>query len=182
MAESDGNTNSIYNNSDTFTEPTGVKENGAIDQQSVDPNQMSDDTQTTWIEVTRNTRRYKATIDCIHVPGSNLNAKIDSLSQVLGKNEGFLGCKPFFTKGDIWLNAIFENEEQMSKACNNILFENNEFKLQPVKGRYDEDTKKHTLVVRDLPLDVNKSLLKVILEEKFGESESIRFRLAGPYY
>ena len=50
---------------------------------------MDEDTQTRWIEVTRNTRRYKVTINCIHVPGTDLKAKIDNLSKALGTKKGF---------------------------------------------------------------------------------------------
>ena len=180
MATNDGSNQSIFNNSETLEAPINSSKNGAIDNPNKD--HMDEDTQTKWIEVTRNTRRYKATINCIHVPGTDLKAKIDNLSKALGTKKGFLECRPFFGKNEIWLNATFENDETMRQNCNIYLFADNEFTLQPLKSRNDDETKKHTLFIRDLPLDVNKSLLKVILEEKFGEIESLKTRLAGPWY
>ena len=180
MATHDGSNQSIFNNSETLVEPINLSKNGAID--NPDKDHMEEDTQIKWIEVTRNTRRYKATINCIHVPGTDLKEKINNLLKVLGTKKGFLECRPFFGKGEIWLNATFESDETMKQNCNVYLFEENEFTLQPLKNRNDDDTKKRTLYIRDLPLDVNKSLLKVILEEKFGEIESLKTRLAGPWY
>jgi hypothetical protein len=180
MSTHDTLNQSIFNGSETLREPIVSDEDGAINNLDKD-HQMEEDT-TRWIEITRNTRRYKATINCIHVPGTNLKAKVDNLSKVLGTKKGFLECRPFFGKNEIWLNATFENDETMQQNCNIYLFENNEFTLQPLKSRNDDETKKRTLFIRDLPLDVNKSLLKVILEEKFGEIESLKTRLAGPWY
>ena len=51
-----------------------------------------------------------------------------------------------------------------------------------LKDRADEEVKDRTLVVRDLPLDLNKQLLKSILEERFGEIETMKTRTAGPWF
>ena len=65
----------------------------------------------------------------------------------------------------------------MRQNCNIYFFADNEFTLQPLKSRNDDETKKRTLFIRDLPLDVNKSLLKIILEEKFGHKCTLTYFL-----
>ena len=139
MSAHDGSNQSIFNNSETLKEPINSSKNGAIDNPNKD--HMDEDIQTRWIEITRNTRRYKATINCIHVPGTDLKAKIDNLSKVLGTKKGFLECRPFFGKNEIWLNATFENDETMRQNCNIYLFADNEFTLQPLKSRNHDKTK-----------------------------------------
>ena len=73
-----------------MAKPINLSKDGTIDNPNKDF--IEEDIQTKWIEVTRNTRRYKATINCIHVPGTDLKAKIDNLSKVLGTKKGFLEC------------------------------------------------------------------------------------------
>jgi len=140
---------------------------------------------TTFIEVVnRRKKRFRTTIKCIHVPGKNLNEKINNIYELLANKEGFLECKPFFDKSnkEAWITAIFDNQDAANASTEMNLFENNEFKLTLLKDRGDEEVQHRTLVVRDLPLDVNRNLLKVILENTFGKIETLRTRTAGPWY
>ena len=140
---------------------------------------------TTFIRVTgKKKRRFRTTIKCIHVPGNSLNGKINNIYTLLANKEGFLECRPYFDKvnKEAWITAIFDSQEAAVTATKMQLFEDNEFKLTLLKDRGDEEVQHRTLVVRDLPLDINRNLFKVILEEKFGKIENLRMRLAGPWY
>jgi hypothetical protein len=90
MLMHDGSNQSIFNNSKTLAKSISLSKNGVIDNPNKD--HMEEDTQTRWIEITQNTRRYKTTINCIHVPEIDLKAKIDNLLKALGTKKGFLEC------------------------------------------------------------------------------------------
>ena len=96
MITHDSSNQSIFNNSEILAEPINLNKNDVIDNPNKD--HMKEDTQTKWIEVTWNTRRYKATINCIHMLSTNLKAKIDNLLKVLETKKRFLECKPFLAK------------------------------------------------------------------------------------
>src|SRR5205823_4685988 len=51
------------------------------------------------------------------------------------------------------------------EACTRQLEENNEHKLNSIMNKGDEDVKNRILIVRDLPLDMNKETLTKILEK-----------------
>lgn len=139
---------------------------------------------TTFITVTNKRKRFCTTINCKHVPGHNMNSKLDSIYSVLASQKGFLECKPYFDRKnqEAWITAVFDNQESAVKSTENELFDDNEFKLTLLKDRADDEVKQRTLVIRDLPLDVNWNLLKTILQNTFGEVESLRLRIAGPWY
>ena len=165
--------------------PINNSNNGAIsNNHDIHMNLDEDIENTTFIKVTGRNKRFRTTIKGIHVPGDNLNKKIDNLYAVLANKEGFLECRPFFDRPnkEIWITATFDSKESAENITKIQLFDNNDFKLSLLKDRGDREIQQRTLVIRDLPLDVNRSLLKAILEDKFGKIENIKFRVAGPWY
>lgn len=180
-----------FNNSANVNEDVHVSspiinnENGAISKENNNMSLDEDVSDTTFITVTKKSKkRFRTTIKGIHVLGDSLNRKIDNMYEVLADKEGFLECRPYFDRinKEAWITAIFDSQEAADKATELELFENNEFHLTHLKDRGDREVQSRTLIIRDLPLDVNRSLLKAILENQFGKIDSIKYRLAGPWY
>ena len=96
---------------------------------------------TTFIRVTGRNKRFRTTIKGIHVPGDNLNKKINNLYAVLANKEGFLECRPFFdkTNKEIWIIATFDCKEAAEAITKIQLFDNNDFKLTLLKDRGDQE-------------------------------------------
>ena len=192
----DDQTRGIYNNSndeefqDAYeSAPLDKGKDGAFsnenDGMQLDEFNEDDIDATTFIKVTgKKKKRFRTTIKCIHIPGDSLNSKINNLYQVLANKKGFLECKRYFDRAnkDAWITAIFDNQDAAVAATEMQLFNNNDFRLTLLKDRGDEEVQRRTLVVRDLPLDVNRRLLATILEAKFGKIENLKLRLAGPWY
>ena len=75
----------------------------------------------------------------------------------------------------------FLTYENAQKACN-IQFEtDNEHTLQIWNKDKTEDVHKHALVIKDIPLNVNRSLLNKIISQ-YGETNDIKYRLSGIWY
>lgn len=189
----DDHTGGMYNdsNNENFHDalPFENEKDDAIskkhEEMHIDEINEEDTDATTFIRVIGNKKkRFRTTIKCIHVPGDSLNSKINNLYQVLANKDGFLECKRYFdrVKKEAWITAIFDSQQAALAATEIQLFEDNDFKLTLLKDRGDEEVQRRTLVVRDLPLDVNRRLLHTILEAQFGEIESLKLRLAGPWY
>ena len=194
-----GFTPDMYNNShiqnqqdkeNDISADTGIEDNGETsdNQQIQNDNDVTmenwDTSKDNYITVTHNRKRFKATINAIHVPGNSFPAKENSLLSVIGSWPGFLDCKRFndYSNKEVYFTAQFQTADNANAACDRQLFDGNDFKLALLKDRTDEATKRRTLVVRDLPLDVNKHLLSTILENTFGDLESLKLRPAGPWY
>ena len=158
--------------------------------ETTDNHQVDDDVNmTNWdkddfITVTNNRKRFKVTINAIHVPGNSFPTKENNLLSVIGSWPGFLDCRRYndYSNREVYFTAQFQTAEQAKDACTRQLFEGNDFKLTALKGRADETTKRRTMIIRDLPLDVNKQLLSTILENIFGKLETLKLRTAGPWY
>jgi hypothetical protein len=71
----------------------------------------TDDSCDNWIRVQYKVRKYKARIQSIHMPGSNLQ-KQSNLSQVLATKDSFLGCKLTFYHKETWISAIFKKKNK----------------------------------------------------------------------
>jgi len=156
-------------------------------QELADPMQISADKEimeTEFITVTHKKKRFRTSINAIHVPGSSDYAKLNNLYAALANVDGFLDCTTYrnTAEREIWYTAVFDSKDTAIAATKLQLFDGNEFKLTLLKDRADEEVKDRTLVVRDLPLDLNKQLLKSILEERFGEIETMKTRTAGPWF
>jgi RNA recognition motif. (a.k.a. RRM, RBD, or RNP domain) len=135
-----------------------------------------------WIEVPKKYRRYQTNIPGLHVQGDAPLIKLKNLTNRLALEKGFIECRKYIFKKELWIKAIFETKEDALSACNLQLFDGNEHKLNLIANRGDEDTLRRSLVIRDLPLDTDKDLLKAIIEDKFGTIELITLRLSGPWF
>src|SRR5581483_408177 len=186
----DNQTKELFNNSEgTFRVAKEVpiieEENDAIYNKKERMNLNKKIKKTYFFKVKKKKKkRFRITIKCIHVPGNSLNSKINNIYTLLASKAGFLECRPYFDKAnkEAWITAIFDSQEAADAATKMQLFDDNEFKLTLLKDRGDIDVQRRTLVVRDLPLDVNRNLLKAILEDKFGKIENLKTRLAGPWF
>jgi len=179
----------MYNNSDepvlsqTRPEFEGHEDNNnTIDKPINMETGDTNDNENNFIEVTRKYRRYRTHINGLHVQGSSEVQKLNNLTNRLANEKGFIECKRYIYNKDLCFRVTFDNKEDALKACDLELFEGNEHKLNFQTNRGDEDTLERTIVVRDLPLDLDRNLLKVIIKDKFGEIESSTVRLAGPWY
>ena len=173
----------MFNQSDvTFQSGTHPLPRETNEEQPVNMD-MEKNKEKEWITVQRTKcRRFHAVINGIHVKGDNEMQKEKNLTTRLAVTKGFIECKKQTFNKDLHFKAIFETKEDAQAACQLELFEDNEhyLTLQPNKG--DNDTLERSLVIRDLPLDLDKNLLKLIIEEKFGQIDSLTTRLAGPWY
>ena len=137
-------------------------------------------TETEWIEV-RNIRRYKATIAATNVAGDTFAKKINNVSQKINHVEDYMGCKIIYIQNKAHVSATFGRKDAMEKACDIKLFEDNDFKLNPIQNRGDEEVRDKTVVIRDLPLDVDRSTLKTIME-RIGKVTDVKLQISGLWY
>ena len=134
-----------------------------------------------WIAVTRKIRRYKAVINVKNLQGDNVGQKLRIVNNVVSNMEDFMGTKIHFYGKEQFVMAEFGSKEQMLMACTKVIEENNEFTLTPIVNRGDEEIKNKTIIVKDLPLNVNREILKNILERKAGvQIENIKTRVSEP--
>ena len=82
------------------------------------------------------------------------------VQQAVGGLKDFMGTKLHFYGKEQYIMAEFGKKEHMMQACTIQLEENNEFKLEPLFNRGDDEIKNRTLIVRDLPLNFEKESLK----------------------
>src|SRR5215471_9770080 len=169
----------MFNDSDNQSNITAENSKKSAGMDIDGENEKSSDQ--SWIEIPRNIRRYKAKILGINTPGSNEFQKLNNLTKNLANFNGFIECKKTPYQKDLWLTAIFDGKQNMLDACEREIFEGNDHKLTPLYNRGDDEIKKRTLVIRDLPLDTDRILLKSILE-KAGPLESLKLRLSGSWY
>ena len=145
-----------------------------------DPNLEGDSSK--WIQVAKRIRRYKAIINVNRISGNNVQQKLKLVQQAVGDLEDFMGTKLHFYGKEQFVMAEFGKKERMLQACEVQLEEDNEFKLEPLYNRGDDEIKNKTLIVRDLPLNFEKESLKKTLEKLSGNKvETIRTRVTGPW-
>ena len=103
------------------------------------------------------------------------------VQQAVGDLEDFMGIKLHFYGKEQFVMAEFGKKERMLQACELQLEKDNEFKLEFLYNRGDDEIKNKTLIVRDLPLNFEKESLKKTLEKLSGNKvETIRTRVTGP--
>ena len=69
-----------------------------------------------------------------------------------------MDTKLHFYRKEQFVMAEFEKKERMLQACELQLEKDNEFKLEPLYNRGDDEIKNKTLIVRDLPLNFEKKV------------------------
>jgi len=92
-----------------------------------------------------------------------------------------MGSKIMYLYNKAHVCAVFEKKESMAQACEIQLFEENNFILTPMQNRGDEEVRERTVMVRDLPLNVDRHILKSVMEDA-GEIEDIKLQISGLWY
>lgn len=133
-----------------------------------------------WVNVAK-IRRYKAVIAAENVEGDTFTKKINNVNKKINSIEDFMGSKIIYIQNKAYVSTVFGKKESMEKACEVELFEDNDFKLAPIQNRGDEEMKERTVVIRDLPLDVDRPTLKTIMG-KIGEVVDIKLQISGLWY
>ncbi len=150
------------------------------DQDTVQDEEMADNRN--WISVARKVRRYKASINVKHVTGTTNNQKLRKVQEAIADLEFFFGIKLHNYNKEQYILAEFGDKTTMETACTRCIEEGSEFKLSSILNRGDDEIKNRTLVVRDLPLNMEKNILKKILERKAGvEVTDIKTKVTGPW-
>ncbi len=150
------------------------------DQDTVQDEEMADNRN--WISVARKVRRYKASINVKHVTGTTNNQKLRKVQEAIADLELFFGIKLHNYNKEQYILAEFGDKTTMETACTRCIEEGSEFRLSSILNRGDDEIKNRTLVVRDLPLNMEKNILKKILERKAGvEVTDIKTKVTGPW-
>src|SRR2546423_1671608 len=118
-----------------------------------------------WIQVAKRIRRYKVIINVNCIFGNNVQQKLKLVQQAVGDLEDFMSTKLHFYKKEQFVMAEFGKKERMLQAYELQLEKDNEFKLEPLYNRGDDEIKNKTLIVKDLPLNFEKESLKKTLEK-----------------
>ena len=135
---------------------------------------------TDWIEISK-IRRYKAIIAAENVEGDTYTKKVNNVNKKISHLDDFMGTRISYIQNKAHVCATFGQKEAMLAACDIALFEDNDFQLKPINNRGDDETKDRTVVIRDLPLDVNRQTLKTIME-KMGTVTDIKLQISGMWY
>ena len=135
-----------------------------------------------WIQVARNIRRYKASINIMNVSGNNNQQKLRIVQQAIGDIDEFIRIKlTHYGKGH-FITAEFGNKSKMQEAYDREIEQGNDYRLQPILNYKDEEVKNRTLIVRNLPLNMYRNTLKQILEKKANNNiTDMKVRIQGPY-
>ena len=153
-----------------------------LDNDKVDDIQDEEmEDQANWIQIARKIRRYKAVINVKHIEG-NIGQKIKTVHNAVGDLEEFMGAKLHYYGREQFIMVEFGTKEKMQEACTRIIEKDNEFKLEPIQNRGDDEIKNKTMIVRDLPLNIERALLKKVME-RYAECEvtDIKTRITGPW-
>src|SRR5215213_17898 len=133
-----------------------------------------------WVNVTR-IRRYKATIAAENVEGNTFAKKVTNVNKKISHIEDFMGSKVIYIQNKAQVCAVYGKKDSMLAACEIKLFDDNDFQLFPIQNRGDEEVKDKTVVIRDLPLDVDRLTLKTIMG-KVGNVTDIKLQISGLWY
>jgi len=150
------------------------------DHETIQDEEMSDNRN--WISVASKIRRYKASINVKNVTGTTNNQKLHKMQEVVVDLELFIGIKLHNYNKEQYILVEFGDKATMEIACTREIEKGNEFKLTSILNRGDDEIKNRTLVVRDLLLNMEKNILKKILERKTGvEVTDIKAKVIGAW-
>ena len=133
-----------------------------------------------WINASK-IRRYKAVIAAENVQGDTHVKKINLVNDKINGIDDFMGSKIIYMHNKLHICEVFGKKISMEKTCKVSLFEDNDFHLEPIQNRGDEEVRDKTVVIRDLPLDVDRLTLKKIME-KVGTVTDIKLQISGMWY
>src|SRR6266480_4466959 len=112
-----------------------------------------------WVNVLR-IRRYKASIAAENIEGDTFAKKVTNVNKKISHVNDFIGSRLVYIQNKAHVCVVYGKKESMEAACDIKLFDDNDFQLTPIQNRGDDKVKDKTVVIRDLPLDVNRLTLK----------------------
>src|SRR2546429_599258 len=116
-----------------------------------------------WVNVSR-IRRYKASIAAENIEGDTFAKKLTNVNKKISHVNDFMGSRIVYIQNKAHVCAVYGKKVSMEKACDIKLFDDNDFQLTPIQNR-DDEVKDKTVVIRDLPLDVDRFTLKIIMKK-----------------
>ena len=67
-----------------------------------------------------------------------------------------MGSRIVYIQNKAHVCAVYGKKVSIKNAYDIKLFDNNDFQLTPIQNRGDDKVKDNTVVIRDLPLDVDR--------------------------
>jgi hypothetical protein len=126
-----------------------------------------------WISVARNIRRYKAVINVKNLSAQQFGNKLQIVQNAIGGLTLYMGAKISYYEGETYIMVHFGEKEQMLTACDTVIEQSNEHRLRPLENKGDVEFKSKTMIIKDLPLNVKKDILRMKISS-ITEGESIR--------
>ena len=133
-----------------------------------------------WVNVSK-IRRYKASIAAENIEGDTFAKKLTNVNKKISHVNDFMGSRIVYIQNKAHICVVYRKKESMEAACDIKLFNDNDFQLTPIQNRGDDEVKDKTVVIRDLPLDVDRFTLKTIME-KVGKVTDIKLQISGLWY
>ena len=121
-------------------------------------------------------------INIKHIGGNNWKQKMDTIQKQIADIDEFIGIRLINVGKEQYITAEFGNKETMLAACNRQIELNSDYKLQPTLNYGDDDVKDRTLIVKDLPLNLNRYTLRQILEKcTLTNVINLKAKVISPY-
>ena len=135
-----------------------------------------------WIKIAGRIRRYKASIKSSNLEITGIPGKLQLVQHKVGQFNDFLGVKAVYFRSESYILAEFGSKESRDEACKIQIEENNEFKLESIENKGDDDFRNRSMTLRNLPLGINKATIRNAMERK-GEDivTDIKTRVQGPW-
>src|SRR5579859_6331875 len=161
---------------------TEVRENTKTYNNENVQNTDERDEEKNWIKIAGRIRRYKASINSKNLEVSGIPQKLHLIQQKVGHIHDFLGVKLSYWKSKPYILAEFGSIDSREEACRIFLEENNKFKLAAIENKEDDEFRNRSMMLRNLPLNVNKHTIRNVME-RHGEDEvtDIKLKTQGPW-
>jgi hypothetical protein len=136
----------------------------------------------TWTTVAKGPKHVAIAIASSAVPGETMQEKKNFAYGMIFKETGLISFSPRSIKGIQYFGASFDTNEHAQHACQIQVSNENQSKYALVSDILANSPATTFLVTfHDVPLDIDKSLFSLSLQ-KYGETESIKYKLNGLYY
>jgi hypothetical protein len=136
----------------------------------------------TWTTVTKGPKHVAVAIASSAVPGETTQDKKNFAYGMIYKEPGLISFSPRSIKGIQYFGASFDSNEHAQQACTKQVSAENQSKYALVSDINANSPATTFLVTfHDVPLDIDRPLFSQFLQ-KYGDTESIRYKLNGLYY
>src|SRR6266487_739044 len=129
------------------------------EEKEINDEEMKDYEGPEWVNISR-IRRYKASIAAENVKGDTFTKKLTNVNKKISHVDDFMGSRIVYIQNKAHVCTVYGKKVSMEKACDIKLFDDNDFQLTLIQNRGDDEVKDKTVVIRDLPLDVDRLMLK----------------------